>query len=139
MIDEDEQYTMKQNVSAQRKILIIDDEIINSRIIAGILQGEPMYDIFYAEGGKQALEVLEKETFDLIMLDVQMPEMDGLETLRLIREKYQTPVILMTGDKTLAEAREFAELACDDYITKPLLPILVKEVVHHMTERTTLV
>ncbi|MBQ7781155.1 MAG: response regulator [Lachnospiraceae bacterium] len=139
MIDEDEQYTMKQNVSAQRKILIIDDEIINSRIIVGILQGEPMYEIFYAEGGKQALEVLEKETFDLIMLDVQMPEMDGLETLRLIREKYQTPVILMTGDKTLAEAREFAELACDDYITKPLLPILVKEVVHHMTERTTLV
>ena len=139
MMDEDKQYTMKQNVSAQRKILIIDDEVINSRIIAGILQSEPVYEIFYAEGGREALEVLEKETFDLLMLDVQMPGMDGLETLRLIREKYQTPVILMTGDKTLAEAREFAELACDDYITKPILPILVKEVVHHMTERTTLV
>ena len=67
-----------------------------------------------------------------------MPEMDGLETLKIIRQKYQTPVVLMTGDKTLDTSMEFAELGCSDYITKPFLPILVKEIVHNMTERTNI-
>ena len=72
----------------------------------------------------------------MILLDVKMPEMDGLETLRRIRKKYQTPVVLMTSDKTLDTSIEFEELGCDDYITKPFLPLLMKEVIHNMTERT---
>ena len=72
----------------------------------------------------------------LILLDVKMPDMDGLETLKLIREKYRTPVVLMTSDKTLDISTGFSELGCDDYITKPFLPLLIKEVIHMMTERT---
>ena len=72
------------------------------------------------------------------MLDVKMPEMDGLETLKHIRKDFDTPVVLMTGDKTLEASTEFAALGCDDYITKPFLPLLIKEVVHNMTERTTI-
>ena len=86
-----------------------------------------------AEAVKYAL-YLEKEKVDLIMLDVVMPDMDGLETLRRIREKYQTPVVLMTGDKTLDTSTEFAELGCDDYVTKPFLPLLIKEVIYNMTK-----
>ena len=79
--------------------------------------------------------MLEQQSFDLILLDVKMPDMDGLETLREIRKKYRTPVVLMTSDKTLDTSTEFGELGCDDYITKPFLPLLIKEVVHNMTER----
>ena len=93
-----------------------------------------MYEIVSATSGRQALEILDEQHFDLIMLDVNMPEMDGLETLRLIRKKHQTPVVLMTGDKILDTSVGFAELGCDDYVTKPFLAPLLKEIVHNMTE-----
>ena len=86
----------------------------------------------------EALELLKQQEFDLIMLDVNMPEMDGLETLKLIRKDYATPVVLMTSDKMLDTSTGFAQLGCDDYITKPFLPLMIKEVVHNMTERTNI-
>lgn len=135
MIDEDKDYTMKQTDSMQRKILTVDDEMMNNKIIAHIMRDEPMYQLTAASSGMEALEILGTQEFDLIMLDVKMPQMDGLETLKRIREKYKTPVVLMTGDKTLDISVGFAEYGCDDYITKPFLPLAVKEIVHNMTER----
>ena len=134
MIDEDTEYTMKQGDFSQKRILTVDDEIINSKLIARIMKDEPMYEIVSATSGRQAIEILDEQHFDLIMLDVNMPEMDGLETLRLIRKKHQTPVVLMTGDKSLDTSVGFAELGCDDYVTKPFLAPLLKEIVHNMTE-----
>ena len=133
---EDTGYTMKQTDSMHRRILTVDDEAMNNKIIAHIMRDEPMYEIVSAESGKEALEKLESTNFDLILLDVKMPEMDGLETLRRIRKQYGTPVVLMTGDKTLDTSTEFSVLGCDDFITKPLLPLLLKEIVHNMTEHT---
>ncbi len=138
MIDEDKEYQMKEAESLQRRILTVDDEAMNNKRIALIMKDEPMYEIMAAESGKEALELLAEQHFDLILLDVMMPEMDGMETLKRIREKYTTPVVLMTGDKTLEASTEFAELGCDDYITKPVLPLLIKEIIHNMTERTSL-
>ena len=135
MIDEDRNYSMKQMISKQRKILTVDDEAMNHKIIAHIMRDEPRYEMYRAYSGREALAMLEQQSFDLILLDVRMPDMDGLETLREIRKKYQTPVVLMTSDKTLDTSMEFEELGCDDYITKPFLPLLIKEVVHYMTER----
>lgn len=134
LMDEDIEYNMKQNDLTDRKILIVDDEPMNHRIIEHIIKEEGMYQIISAEGGREALDILEKEKVDVIMLDVVMPDMDGLETLRRIREKYQTPVVLMTADKTLDTSTEFAELGCDDYVTKPFLPLLIKEVIYNMTK-----
>jgi len=136
MIDEDKEYCMKQIDSMHRKILTVDDEAMNNKIIAHIMKDEPMYEVVSAGSGKEALDLLKQQEFDLIMLDVNMPEMDGLETLKLIRKDYSTPVVLMTSDKMLDTSAGFAQLGCDDYITKPFLPLLIKEVVHNMTERT---
>ena len=138
MIDEDMDYKLKQEEFTHKRILAVDDEAMNNRIIAHIMKEEPMYEIIPASSGKQALEIIEQQTFDLILLDVNMPEMDGLETLRLIRKKYQTPVVLMTADKTLDTSTEYGELGCDDFITKPFLPLLLKEIIHNMTERTNI-
>ena len=138
MIDEDKDYNMKQNDLLERRILTVDDEAMNNKIIAHIMRDEPMYEMVSAQSGKEALEILENQRFNLILLDVKMPEMDGLETLRRIREKHQTPVVLMTGDKNLDTSTEFAALGCDDYITKPFLPLLIKEVIQNLTERTNI-
>ena len=136
MMDEDKDYSLKQEDVTRKKILAVDDEVMNNKIISHIMKDEPMYEIIPAGSGKQALEILEQQSVDLILLDVKMPDMDGLETLRFIRKKYQTPVVLMTSDKTLDTSIEFEKLGCDDYITKPFLPLLMKEVIHNMTERT---
>jgi len=135
MIDEDKEYSMKQTDSMHRSILSVDDEAMNNKIIAHIMKDEPMYEVVSAGGGREALALLSERAFDLILLDVKMPEMDGLETLKLIREKSDVPVVLMTSDKTLDISTEFEEYGCDDYITKPFFPMLVKEIVHNMTER----
>jgi len=137
LIDEDKEYKMKQAESMHRKLLTVDDEAMNNENIANIMRDEPMYEVISVRSGKDALGILERENFDLILLDVKMPEMDGLETLRLIREKYQIPVVLMSEDKALDTSESFAVLGCDDYITKPFLPMLLKEMVHNMTERTS--
>lgn len=136
MIAEDTNYGMKEAESLKRRVLTVDDEAMNNKIIIHIMKDEPRFEMVQAGSGRQALELLEQQSFDLILLDVKMPDMDGLETLRKIREKYRVPVVLMTSDKTLEAATEFAELGCDDFITKPVLPLLIKEIVHTMTERS---
>ncbi len=138
MIDEDREYRMKETDTYIRKVLMVDDEAINNKRLEFIMKDEPRYEMISVESGKEALRILEEQHIDLILLDVLMPEMDGLETLRRIREKYQIPVVLMTGDKTLESSAELTELGCDDYITKPVLPLLLKEVIHNLTERTKL-
>ena len=135
LMDEDTEYKMQQNNTGNKKILIVDDEPMNHKIIEHIIKDEQMYQIISAYSGQEALDILAKEKVKLIMLDVVMPEMDGLETLRLIRDKYQTPVVLMTADKTLDASTGLAELSCDDYVTKPFLPLLIKEVIYNMTKR----
>lgn len=137
MIDEDKEYAMRQDEEVTRKILTVDDEPMNNMILSHIMKDEPMYELKSAVSGEAALELLKNEMFDLIMLDVNMPGMSGLETLQRIRERYNIPVVLMTVDKKLKTSSEFAALGCDDFITKPFLPLLIKEVVHNMTERTS--
>ncbi|MBQ7956351.1 MAG: response regulator [Lachnospiraceae bacterium] len=138
MIDEDKNYSMKQKDSKNKKILTVDDEAINNKIVAHIMSDEPMYEVVSAMSGKEALDILEQQSFDLILLDLKMPQMDGLETLKRIREKWQTPVVFMTSDKTLDFSVVSSEYGCDEQITKPFLPLLVKEVVYNMTEKNTI-
>ena len=137
LMEEDKDFNMRQSDSLQFKILVVDDEPMNHKILKHIMSDEPRYELTAVSGGQDALKELNKQSFDLILLDVMMPDMDGLETLRHIRKIYHTPVVLMTGNKTLDTSAGFAELGCNDYITKPFLPLLIKEVVHNMTERAT--
>lgn len=136
MIDEDVDYSLKQIDSMHRRVLIVDDDIMNNQIIEQIMSDEPMYEMVSVTGGQEALDILREQHFDLILLDVWMPDMDGMETLKQIRENHQIPVVLISGDKTLDISAGFVQLGCDEYITKPFLPLLIKEVIHTMTEHT---
>ena len=135
MMDEDVHYLMRQTDSSNYHILVVDDDSMNHKIISHIMKDEPEYRLFYANGGIDALEKMKVHFYDLILLDVKMADMDGLETLRRIREFSKVPVVLMTGDKTLNTSSDFTKLGCDDYITKPFLPMLIKEVIHNMSKR----
>lgn len=135
MIDEDTQYTLKQPEVIEKRLLVIDDEVTVHNIILDIMNDEPMYHIFSAYDTEAALDILERQTFSLILLDMKMPGTDGWELLHLICEKYQTPVVLMTEERNQDISLEFERLGCEDYIAKPFLPPLLLEIVHTMTEK----
>ena len=139
MIDEDKGYLLKQAESVQRTILTVDCEAANGQAVADIMGEEPMYEVIFVESGTKALEVLDRKSVDIILLDLKTLKADGLKALGAIREMYQGPIVLMTGDNTLDISTVLSEYGCDDYITKPLLPILVKEIIYNMTERTNVV
>lgn len=135
IIDEDKEYALKEKDCDIKKILTVDDEPMNNKIIAHIMRDEPMYEVFSATSGDEALEKIENQEYDLILLDVMMPGRNGLQTLKCIRALCQTPVVLMTSDKTLEIYEDASVYEYDDYITKPFVPLLLKEVVYNMTKK----
>ena len=105
----------------KKKILLVDDEPINHKIVQFLMKAETEYEILGADGGKQALEILREQKVDLVLLDIEMPDMNGKEVLSKIRECYEIPVAFVTaGEKADEEEEEL--LKADGYLTKPFLP-----------------
>jgi CheY-like chemotaxis protein len=107
--------------TAGAHILIVDDEPLNLRLLERRL-GQVGFKVMSAEGGQQALELLNRETFDAVLLDVQMPEMDGFEVLRTIRANAQwpaLPVLMLSADGTQDTVAQCFQHGADDYLVKP--------------------
>lgn len=133
MIEEDTEYQMRETNSLHKNILVVDDEKINIKIIEGIMKEEPMYTMYSAQNAAEALNLMEHHTFDLVLLDIIMPEIDGFEMLEEIRKRSDVPVVFLSGDKTLETMEKAQQLKVDEYITKPFLPLELKEVLHSLT------
>jgi len=107
--------------TAPQLILIVDDELRMRRFIRMNLELEG-YQVIEAENGIQALDQIRQFNPDLAIMDVMMPEMDGFETLRLLREISTMPVILLTVRNDEEDITHGLSLGADDYITKPFSP-----------------
>lgn len=103
-------------------ILVVDDEKEIADLIEIHLMSQD-YKVVKANDGKQCLSLLKDNKFDLILLDVMMPKMDGLETLKKIRETSNVPVIMVTAKTTEKDKIQGLTLGSDDYITKPIKPL----------------
>lgn len=106
----------------KRSILVVDDE----KEIADLLEIHLMsqdYDVTKAHNGQDCLKLLNDNKYDLILLDVMMPKMDGLETLKRIREISNVPVIMVTAKTTEKDKVQGLTLGADDYISKPIKPL----------------
>ena len=106
----------------KKTILVVDDEKEIAELIEIHLLSQD-YNVKKANNGKEALKLLENEHFDLVLLDVMMPKMDGKETLKEIRAKYNLPVIMVTAKTTEMDKIEGLTLGADDYVTKPIKPL----------------
>jgi len=101
-------------------LLVVDDDKNTRRYFQALLSAEG-YQVRTARNGKEAMELLEQESFDLILLDVMMPEMDGYAFTKALREREENLPILMVSAKQLPADRHEGFLAgTDDYITKPV-------------------
>ncbi len=105
-----------------KKILVIDDEAIVRISCKRALSSED-YEVKSASSGKEALELLEKEPFTLILLDLKMPDMDGIEVLKKVKDTWpKTKVIMITGYSTVDTAVKALKLGALNYIEKPFTP-----------------
>ncbi|MBO5410458.1 MAG: response regulator transcription factor [Clostridia bacterium] len=103
-------------------ILICDDETDIRSAIKIYLSGDG-YNIFEAENGKQALDVIENEDIHLVLMDIMMPVMDGIHALAKLREKHNIPVIMLTAKSQDIDKIVGLNAGADDYITKPFNPV----------------
>lgn len=117
---------MIETPKAQARILLVDDEPTNLRVLRHVLQDH--YKLSFARSGEDALKLVEKEDIDLILLDVMMPNMTGLEVCTQLKSDPETaniPVIFVTALKDSNDEEKGFELGAVDYITKPIIPSLV--------------
>jgi len=117
-----------------KTILIVDNEKDFCTILSDSLS-QDKYRVVTAFNGKTGLELAKKERPDLMLLDIKMPGMDGIEVLRKIKKmKKEIVVIMFTGYGTLETAREAMKLGAYDYVTKPVDLFLLKSLVEEVLE-----
>ncbi len=102
-------------------VLVVDDDAPILRLVRARLTADG-YSVMTASGGAEAIEICETERPDIVILDVMMPEIDGIETMRQIREFSPVPIILLTARSGATDLIHGLDSGADDYITKPFNP-----------------
>ncbi|HEY7452932.1 MAG TPA: response regulator transcription factor [Thermoleophilaceae bacterium] len=100
------------------RILLVDDELSVQKLLTYPLRKEG-YDVIPALDGREALDRLREDSFDLVVLDVMLPRMDGFDVCRAIRSRSTVPIIMLTAKTEETDKVLGLELGADDYITKP--------------------
>jgi len=100
------------------KILLVEDEASLSEPLAFLLQKEG-YSVTIAEDGRRAVDLFEQGKFNLVLLDLMLPELSGVEVCRAIRGSSQVPIIMLTAKDSEVDIVVGLELGADDYVTKP--------------------
>ena len=103
-------------------LLVVDDDEMNCIMLSRILTKKD-YNVTTTESGKKALDLIEENNFDLILLDIVMPGINGIELLKIIRQKYsmiKLPIIMVTAKDEVDDIIECLELGANDYIGKPI-------------------
>ena len=109
-------------MGAKAKVLVVDDEAVVRESYLRTLDGV-RYNVRAALNGAEALRMLEAEHFDVILLDIRMPEMDGIEVLRQIKKRWpESEVVIITGYPSIETAKEAVRLGAYNYLAKPVGP-----------------
>jgi adenylate cyclase len=110
------------------RLLVVDDNKVN-RLLLGRGLEQQGHRVAFAENGRQALDMLLHNNFDLILLDIQMPEMDGYQVLEKLQEKLEwrdIPVIVTSALEELDSVVRCIEMGAEDYLSKPVNPVLLR-------------
>ncbi|MBW1897130.1 MAG: response regulator, partial [Deltaproteobacteria bacterium] len=105
-------------------IMVVEDNVVNQKVAVAMLEKRG-HSVVVASNGREAITALHKESFDLILMDVQMPEMDGFEATRLIRDNEKVhgahiPIVAMTAHAMKGDRERCLAAGMDDYISKPI-------------------
>lgn len=113
------------------KILVVEDNLINQKVVVKFLEKTKKYEVSVANNGQEALDRLARESFDLILMDLQMPVMGGYEATEQIRDKQSQgllpyiPIIALTAHALQCDREACLAIGMNDYLTKPIDPHLL--------------
>ena len=111
-----------------QKILVVEDDLDIQELLKNFLQ-EAGYSIVLANDGVEALSIFSDIQFDLILLDIMLPKIDGFAVCELIRKQSQVPIIMLTALNGEEEQIRGLDMQVDDYITKPFsMPVLIRKI-----------
>ena len=111
-----------------QKILVVEDDLDIQELLKNFLQ-EAGYSIVLANDGVEALSIFSDVQFDLILLDIMLPKIDGFAVCELIRKQSQVPIIMLTALNGEEEQIRGLDMQVDDYITKPFsMPVLIRKI-----------
>ena len=99
-------------------ILVMEDDVNIQELIVEFLKAEG-YDVDYASDGLEGIQLFKKKEYDLVLLDIMMPNLDGYSVCKMIRQTFNVPIIFLTALNEESNQLKGFELECDDYITKP--------------------
>ena len=107
----------------EASLLIVDDNEVNLNLLSRRMLGLDGYTVSTAGGGRQALELIEEKTFDVVLLDLNMPEVSGRDVLMAVRQNYslsELPIIMLTAEQDSKAAVDTLQLGANDYVVKPI-------------------
>jgi len=122
------------------RILLVEDDQLNQLPTIRLLERRG-HTVILAEDGRQALEILAAQDFDCILMDVQLPEMNGIEATKAIREhpslgtKRTTPIIALTAYAMAGDKEKFLQAGMDDYLAKPVMVADLEQVLARTCQR----
>lgn len=109
-------------IPTARKVLLVEDSLVDRHLVAGILHSKPGWSIFFAGSGKEALKILNDSRPDLVLTDLYMPDMDGLELVTAVRASYpKVPIVLMTAHGNEELAIRVLQAGAASYVPKKTL------------------
>ena len=119
-------------MSASKPRLLIVDDIADNRIILSRRLLRRGFDVVEASGGYQALELIAQQSFDVVLLDIMMPDLDGVEVLKTVRKTHSPstlPIIMVTANGQSADTVSALTLGANDYVTKPVdFPVVLARI-----------
>ncbi len=120
------QYSISEDNKQRVRILVAEDNIVNQKVTLNIMEKKLGYNADVVNNGREAIESLEKLDYDLVLMDCQMPEMDGYEATQTIRDEsspvrnHDIPIIAMTANAMKGDREKCIEAGMNDYVSKPI-------------------
>ena len=118
-----------------KKVLIVDDNALNRKVFENIIGYSYLFDV--ATNGLEAIDKIKQEVFDIILMDIQMPKLDGISAMKILKEENLTasPIIAISAYSSQADRDYFLSTGFDDFMAKPVRPKDLLEAIHyHVTK-----
>lgn len=136
LIDLDKEYKLRQIDMVSYKILLVSEDLKTEQQIKAIVQEENIYEVISVRNKDDAFAKLEEQPIELLLLDIQVEQACIQQMVKSIKENYSVPIVILSDESSMKNTTGITEYECDDYITRPFRPLVIKEMIYNMTKKS---